>query len=493
MQSTSTEVLIIGAGPTGLFTAAELARHGVPARIIDQCPSPHTQTRATGVQPAALEILARAGCVDPFLEDGERVRGLRVWDGALREAFTIHPPAPDSPYPFTCSIPQWRTEQILNTHLESLGIRVERGVTAREIDVRPDGACVRCQAADGTETVIETCYLIGAGGAHSPVRGAIHQRLEGITYPRRFLAADARTVLPRGAELLNMIFSPAGLLMVADLPEGRSLLVLDVPDEQHLENPTAADLEAALANHLSAPLPVHDVRWVACYKTHRRMSPKFREGRCFLAGDAAHLCSPFGGEGMNSGLLDAASLAWQLSSVLRRGGRPVLLDAYETERQEVARQVLASSESMSDFYFAMVDLVRRGEPLEPSPPDPNKRGTSTHMLDVSMGGSPLLGSHGPPSATDGLRPGVRFPARTRLTGPLHHLLVPDGTKPDAAFTDRWSHVLEAAPSASCGWHDDGGLTLVRPDGYVSFVAATSDAGAWDALDGHLHAQFAPRA
>jgi 6-methylpretetramide 4-monooxygenase / 4-hydroxy-6-methylpretetramide 12a-monooxygenase len=478
VHSHSTEVLIIGAGPTGLFAAAELARHGVQAVIIDQGLEPHTQTRAT--------------CVEPFLEFGERVRGLRVWNDALQEAFTFRPPPPDSPYPFTCSIPQWRTEQILNNHLESFGIRVERGVTAREITLQPRGASVRCETTDGRDLVIETEYLIGAGGAHSPVRGAIHQRLEGITYPRKFLAADARTTLPRGAELLNMIFSPAGLLMVADLPEGRSLLALDVPDELDLEQPTASDLEEALANHLSAPFPMEDVRWISCYKTHRRMSPKFREGRCFLAGDAAHLCSPFGGEGMNSGLFDAACLAWQLACVLRRGGRPALLDAYEPERQDVAREVLASSDSISEFYFALVDLVRQGLPLEPSPPDPNKRGTSTHMLDVTMCGSPLLGIHGPPSALTYLRPGTRFPGRTRLSGVHHHLLVPGAFRPDAAFADRWRDILEILPSDSSGWPNDQGFALIRPDGYVGFLSTAFDDNALAALDDHLLSQFTPR-
>lgn len=496
MEHASTEVLIIGAGPTGLFAAAELARHGVRPRIIEQLPAPHIQTRATGVQPAALEVFARAGCVAPFVAEAERVRGLRVWNGAMEEAFVFRGPPPDSPYPFTCSIPQWRTEEILNAHLESFDLRVERGVTAREISLQPEGVRVRCERMDGSVMVIESAYLIGAGGAHSPVRGAIHQQLEGITYPRQFLAADARVNVPRGDGLLNMVFSPSGLLMVADLPGGRSLLVLDLPDDHELTAPGPADLEAALAGHLSVPLAVDDVRWVSCYKTHRRMSPKFREGRCFLAGDAAHLCSPFGGEGMNSGLLDAASLAWQLAAVLRRGGHPALLDAYEPERQQVARQVLASSESMSEFYFALVELVRQGQPLEPSPPNPNDQGTSTHMLDVTITASPLLGVHGPGSPSAEVRPGTRFPDRTRLSGCLHHLLVHGGGFPDAAFAARWRDVLEIVPGESVGSAVRAGLpggtgrVLVRPDGYVGFLGA--EAAGTDALEGLLRAQFTPR-
>ncbi len=495
MQESQTEVLIIGGGPTGLFTAAELARHGVRARIIDQCPQPHTQTRATGVQPAALEIMARAGCAEPFLDEGVRVAGLRVWNAALEEAFVFRAPPPDTPYPATCSMPQWRTEQILNAHLESFGIQVERGVTAREITPLPEGARVLCEGQDGSSFIIETDYLIGAGGAHSPVRGAIHQRLEGITYPRQFLAADARVNLPRGNELLNMIFSAAGLLMVAELPQGRNLLVLDLPDGHKLASPGAADLEQALASHLSVPLPVEDVRWVACYKTHRRMSPRFREGRCFLAGDAAHLCSPFGGEGMNSGLLDGASLAWQLASVLRRGGLPSLLDAYEPERREAADQVLASSEAMSDFYYFLVDRVREGLPLEPPPPDPGHKGASTHMLDVNITSSPLLGSHGQGDASGEVRPGTRFPDRTKLTGCLHHLLVFGGQPTDPAFAHRWRNVLEVVDGESicsperAGVSGSAGCALVRPDGYLGFSAGDTAEGLV-ALDDFLRSQFA---
>jgi len=498
MDHAEAEVLIIGAGPTGLFAAAELARHGVRSRIIEQLPTPHIQTRATGIQPAALEAFARAGCVAPFLAEAARVRGLRVWNSAMEEAFVFRGPPPDSPYPFTCSMPQWRTEEILNAHLESFDIRVERGVTAREIILQPGGVRVLCERIDGSTFVIETACLIGAGGAHSPVRGAIHQQLEGITYPRQFLAADARVNVPRGDELLNMVFSPAGLLMVADLPEGRSLLVLDLPDDHQLTAPGPADLEAALAGHLSVPLAVDDVRWVSCYKTHRRMSPKFREGRCFLAGDAAHLCSPFGGEGMNSGLLDAASLAWQLAAVLRRGGPPILLDAYEPERQEAARQVLASSESMSEFYFALVELVRNGQPLEPLPPDPNHRGTSTHMLDVAITASPLLGFHGPGAPSGDVRPGTRFPDRTKLSGCLHHLLVYGGELPDAAFAARWRDVLEIVPGESvgsatrAGLSGESGCALVRPDGYLGFLATDASSKAFASLDTLLGTQFNPR-
>src|SRR5262249_19577522 len=157
--------------------------------------------------------------------------------------------------------------------------------------------------------------------------------------------------------------SAVGMLMIVELPAERSLLVADLPDG---EIPAAApgidDVRRALDSHLSEPFEIEELRWASMYHTHRRIAPRFSQGRCFLAGDAGHLCSPLGGEGMNSGMLDGASLAWKLGAVLRRNGKPILLDAYHPERSEIARQVLSSSEAMYDFYYALVEMAVAGRP-----------------------------------------------------------------------------------------------------------------------------------
>ena len=499
MLESHTEVLVIGAGPTGLFFAGELARHGVRARIIDASAAPHSQTRATGIQPAALEVLHRSGVVEKFLAEGVPVKGLRVIDRERREAFVSSPPPMHTPYPFTCSMPQWRTEEILAERLAAVGIEVERGVTAQDIVPSESGARVHCVDQDGSELVIHADYLVGAGGAHSPVRGALREHLEGITYPRRYLVADVRASgVHNGRDLLTVAISAAGMLMVVQLPADRTLLVTDLPEgEMPAAAPGLDAVRNALACHLTAPFEISDLRWASMYHTHRRMAPKFSEGPCFLAGDAAHLCSPLGGEGMNSGILDGASLAWKLGAILRRNGKRSLLEAYHPERNEIARQVLASSEAMHEFYYALVAMAVAGKPLAEPPAARDRNVTSPAMLDLAFHNSPIVGFHGSAAQGEGPRPGSRFPERTRLRGCLHHLLVYGSAEGHSEhFADRWSGTLdvlrgEAICPPELAGVSPRGAALIRPDGYIGFQAQTWDVEARDALDGFLDRQFAP--
>ncbi len=500
MPNSHPEVLIIGAGPTGLFTAAELARHGVIPRIIDRCLTQHTQTRATGLQPGAMEVLHRAGLSEKFLAAAVPVRGLRILDENMEEAFIARPDPLNSPFTYTCSMPQWKTEEILNEHLIHLGVTVERGVNAEKITSTNDGVQVECSTADGRSFVIQADYLVGAGGAHGPTRQVLEQRLDGITYTRRYLVADvASHGVFRGDDLLHVAISREGMLMVAELPEGRTLIVTDLPAGEDIPDaPEIEDLRQAIARHLRKPFAISDLRWISAYRAHRRMSPKFAHGRLFLAGDAAHLCSPLGGEGMNSGFLDAASLAWKLAAVLRRGGKPELLAAYEPERQQVARQVLASSEATHEFYYSLVQRALEGEPLTAPPRDPTRRTTAPEMLDLTISESPLLGYHGFYRTTHPVRPGHSFPHRTKLTGCLHHLVIYGPNHEAQAFARRWSQVLEIidgstiCPPEFVGAASNG-VTLIRPDGYIAFQADHWNADALTALDELLVTQFNPLA
>lgn len=499
MLESHTEVLVIGAGPTGLFFAGELARHGVRARIIDASPTPHTQTRATGIQPAVLEVLHRSGVVEKFLEEGVPVKGLRILDRDSREVFVSARAQIGTPYPFARSMPQWRTEHILAERLAAFSIEVERGVTAREIVLSESGARVHCVHQDGRESIIHADYLVGAGGAHSPTRSALRENLEGITYPRRYLVADVRATGVHGdRNLLTVAISAIGMLMVVELPADRTLIVTDLPDgEIPAASPGIDDVRRALAGHLTTPFAISDLRWASMYHTHRRMAPRFSEGRCFLAGDAAHLCSPLGGEGMNSGILDGASLAWKLGATLRRNGRPGLLEAYHPERNEIARQVLASSEAMHEFYYALVAMAAAGKPLAQPPADPERKVTSPAMVDLAFHGSPIVGAHGA-AAGEGPRPGSRFAARTRLEGCLHHLLVYGSEQGSnrSRFADRWAGALEVVDGATicppdlAGVSRDGAV-LIRPDGHIGFQAQTWNAEAQASLDRLLDRQFTP--
>ncbi len=500
MKESHVEVLVIGAGPTGLFFAGELARHGVSSRIIDQNLSPHTQTRATEIQPAVLEVLHRAGMAEKIMESSLPMQGLRILDAHLKEAYVFSIPPADSQFPTTRSLPQWRTEEILCENLKGYGIDVERGVTALEITMSGSGARVLCSDHDGAQHVIHADYLVGAGGAHSPVRGSMHKNLEGITYPRRYLVADVDAQgLHKDGHLISVAIAATGLVMVIELPNGRSLVLTDLLDgAQTTHNvPGLEEVNQAVAAHLHHPLDISDVRWASVYRMHRRMSPKFSGNRCFLAGDSAHLCSPLGGEGLNAGILDGASLAWMLAAVLRRGGKPGLLEAYEPERQEIARQVLTSSDAMHDYYDVLVNMAAEGKPLTEPPDDPTRKVTSGSMVDLTLSDSPILGCYGSVIGVQKMKPGCRFPKRILLGGCLHHLLVYSETEwGQADFSTRWAKVLTVldgnpvCPPSECGIGGCGAV-LVRPDGYVGFVAYDWNPEAREALDRLLCIQFTP--
>lgn len=499
MKKDHTEVLVIGAGPTGLFFAGELAGQGVIPRVIDRAVVPHNQTRATEVQPAVLELLHRSGMADKFVGSGLPMKGLKITDADLEQAFIFSIPPADSPFPHTVSMPQWRTEEILHERLVSLGIQVERGVTAQSITMLENGVQVVCTNLAGEFFTILADYVVGAGGAHSPLRHAMHEELAGITYPHKYLVADVQTEgVHDGNNLISVAISGTGMVMTIELPGGRSLVLSDLPDGEEFEGKVELqDVQRTIASHLNQPFAVSDLRWASVYRMHRRMAPRFSQGRCFLAGDAAHLCSPMGGEGMNAGILDGASLAWMLGAVLRRGGKPGLLEAYEVERQEVARQVLASSDAMHEFYAKLVSMVAEGRPLTEPPADPTVKVTSGSMLDLVLSESPILGFHGSALGPCPLKPGCRFPKRTELHGELHHLLVYPGDEvwDRRSLAHRWSRVMtildgeSICPPELCGIRT--GAILIRPDGFVGFQSASWDEEARAVLDQFLSMQFEP--
>ena len=332
------QVLVVGAGPSGLLAAVELARHGIAARLVEREPEPHGQARATAIQPATLEILDQAGLAGRFLAASEHLGCTRLFDRELRPLSETRFGGTGCRWEFQCSLPQYATEQLLAARLAELGGRVERGVSVTGLEQRDGGVRAGLRRADGSTETAEASWVIGAGGAHSVTRESLDEDLAGATYPGTALVGDVTVTcgLPRDGSAL--IATPEGYVLLAPLPGGRWITFVGDLDPAELAGLSQSGLsqsgpdQAAAARALTAALrrraagvTVGDVAWASEFRMHRRLAPHLAGQRRFLLGDAGHLSSPFGGEGLNSGLHDAHNLAWKLALELSGRARPALL------------------------------------------------------------------------------------------------------------------------------------------------------------------------
>jgi 2-polyprenyl-6-methoxyphenol hydroxylase-like FAD-dependent oxidoreductase len=341
-----TDVLVVGAGPTGLTMAAELRRHGLIPRVIDRAPAPATTSRAMVVQPRTLEVFDDMGIAGQALARGRTVNGFTgVFAG--REPVRLHfgtdlskTPELDTAYPQLLMLPQDYTEALLTEHLEELGGTVERGV-ALESYRETEGGVMATLRAGGTTEEIHARWIIGSDGAHSAVRAGAGIPFEGVTYDNEFIMADARLdwELPDG-ELY--VFPSKGILAAWSMPgENRYRVFGNVPAGEG--EPSLADFQRLLDDRLPIPAKIVEATWVSRYRLHRRGVPRYRAGHAFLAGDAAHIHSPVGAQGMNTGIQDAYNLAWKMALVAA-GASEDLLDTYNAERHPVGAALLRTTD-----------------------------------------------------------------------------------------------------------------------------------------------------
>lgn len=494
------DVLIIGAGPSGMFAAAELARHGVRARLVERDVTPHHQARATALQPGTLEILDSVGALAPFVDTAEHVHCARMYGPSMLELGASTQDSIDCRLKFQCSLPQYMTQWILEAHLTSLGGAVERGVTASRVEPDGEGVAVDLIHADGRMETTHPSVVIGAGGAHSVTRRSMDDALEGATYRGNFLVADIAMPSPFPRGEAGIVCGPKGFVLMAPLPGGRWITFQDL--EEHVDSVTADEAMGRIAARLDGKYRPTDVDWFAPFRMHRRIAARFSDGQRFLIGDAAHLSSPFGGEGLNSGLHDGYDLAWKLALVLRGRAPRSLLDAYMVERRIADRHVLETSDKVHESIMGVADTVRAGREVEPAVVDPVAAAllcNARAMIDVDYAGSPLVADHAERAADIvGPRPGQRYPDRLHFGGASHHLLA-FGPVVDAPGFERlgrrWAPLVQAARDpgvdpARAGV-PSGGVILLRPDGHIGFRHTATDANALGALDRHLASYLIP--
>ncbi len=338
-----TQVLVVGAGPVGLFMAAELNRHGVSCRIVDKNDGPTDETRAATIQARTLEILESVGLADELVQVGNICHATATYtsDHKLIKYLTFD--ELDSAFPFVLLLPQSQTERVVARYLARFGTEVERRVELVEFEQEEDGVRATLQPADGGQETANVSYLIACDGAHSPIRHALGVSFSGDDYPTDFMTADVQVdwKLPRDAQAF--FFGAEGMLAFFPLPTGRAALVADIApalaDHPPFGEPALEDLQG-IFNARTPGGVLSDPIWRVYYRVHRRQAERYQVGRVFLVGDAAHVSSNIGGQGMNTGMQDAYNLGWKLGLVLNAGSPASLLDSYHPERYQAGRDML---------------------------------------------------------------------------------------------------------------------------------------------------------
>jgi 2-polyprenyl-6-methoxyphenol hydroxylase-like FAD-dependent oxidoreductase len=352
---TDCEVLVVGAGPSGLMTAALLARHGVAVRIVDAGPGPATESRAFAVQARTVELFRSMGLADELIGHGVidtgiefHIRGKHVGGLDFDRAR-----AADTPYQFILMAPQNEIEEVLLHDLARHGVFVERG--SRLESFTQNGSEVRARLSTGEVTCR---YIVGADGAHSTVRKHLGLSFDGEPYAQHYLLADCRVEWPFDHTHFRIFMNGAriGLFLPLRGTELSRVMATDLAARDGRDpggTLTMAELQTALRQAMNVPVTLSDPVWTTRYKAHLRRVERYRVGRGFLVGDAAHIHSPAGGQGMNTGLQDAANLAWKLAAVLHTGAGPALLDSYHDERHPVGVQLLRFTDRL---YKVAADL-----------------------------------------------------------------------------------------------------------------------------------------
>jgi 2-polyprenyl-6-methoxyphenol hydroxylase-like FAD-dependent oxidoreductase len=334
-----TSILIVGAGPTGLVLAIELARRGVPFRLIDRRPEPLGRERAIVVKSRSLELLAGMGLAGVFLQRGRVIRGIDLFSGGQRVA-TIGLDGLDSPFPFDLCIPEEETERILADELGRLGCEIERGVEFAGLEQTDRGVRVRLRSLRKREREFEASWVVGTDGLHSAVRDAIGDAFEGHDYPTLWGVADAHLASwPRPEDHATVQIEPP-VVIAFPLRDGRWRFTFqpDAAADDHLGT-IGAQLQA-----ISPGAALRNPDQPQLFHTHARVARRYRIGRVLLAGDAAHASTPFEGHGMNTGMQDSYNLGWKLALVASGAAPETLLDSYEAERRPIALAIAASGD-----------------------------------------------------------------------------------------------------------------------------------------------------
>jgi 2-polyprenyl-6-methoxyphenol hydroxylase-like FAD-dependent oxidoreductase len=340
------DVLVVGAGPTGLSLAIALRQCGADVRIVDRAMEPSAVSKALVLWSASLETLQSMGATEMLLPEGKRLKALEIGDGKRRLARLAVGAGIDSPFPFPLLLPQSHTERLLGARLAALGVQVERGVEFTGLAQDKGGVAADLGHADGRGETVHARYLVGCDGARSAVRHALGIAFEGTTEPQTFLLGDVRIDGDLDRDNIYLWWGRAGTIAFFPFAEDVwRVFAMREGDKEDPAAPTLAELQSQADCNGPPGLSLRDPIWLSAFRINERVAARYRKGRCFLAGDAAHIHSPAGGQGMNTGIQDAVNLGWKLAHVLKGcGDAELLLGSYEAERRPVAQDVVKAAE-----------------------------------------------------------------------------------------------------------------------------------------------------
>ncbi|KAI8964820.1 FAD binding domain-containing protein [Daldinia sp. FL1419] len=348
MSTSDTDVLIIGGGPTGVTLALELAVHRIPFRIVDKELQRSDKSRALGIQPRTLELLNRHGDVRKLVAQGNLSSGTTFYLNGKKVAdIDISGLVEDSVFPLILIISQCETEAFLDECLEKHGFAVEQGVEATSVCQDDTGVTVKLNHEDGVEETVRAKYVVGADGAHSIVRrSAAALTFQGEAYPQDFVLCDASLRNSKVAWNRFSLCLGQGSLAVFPMKDGTCRIVMSRINANADVEPRLEDFQEMLNRLHPDAGELYSPTWITQFHLHHRGVNSYRDGRLFVAGDAAHIHSPAGAQGMNTGIQDSINLGWKLAEVLK-GKRPdSFLDSYDHERRPIGQHLLKSSDKI---------------------------------------------------------------------------------------------------------------------------------------------------
>lgn len=537
------EVLVAGAGPVGLTVAYELVRRGVTVRIVDRAAGPATTSRATATHARTLEVYHQMGILPDLLARGQKVDHFTMHrrGRVLTSLGTDYSELPTR-FPFTLQVDQVITEEVLRTRLSEAGVDVEWGVALESLAEDGDGVTARLRLADGRAQEYTAGWLVGADGAHSTVRKQLGIDLLGES-SEKWMVADAFVDADLPRDSLHWMHLSRGTILMVPFPDEGKWRLLDTDDVGDEDRPDVvrARFEAKMSEGLGRPVRVKELTWVSVFTIRQRMVETMRSGRCFLAGDAAHVHSPASGQGMNTGIQDGYNLAWKLASVIKGQAAEALLDTYSAERVPIGEILLGSTRTATRLIALRnaaapvllpvgLGLLNVLKPIKHKVERKILRGMSGLALHYRT--SPL--TVGTPEASadssgPAIRPGDRVSCSVEelhrspgwqavcddLTDLRWKLLVFTGSGPASAAVrqvhETYGDALSVrvvresesdGPAATVGpraLHDPGGrvrraftgdgrpaYALVRPDGYAAAVGTFGDGTDLDAVLRRVH-------